>query len=497
MKKLLSLAVLAMSPFAFTQTDYSCVNSNHKATVGVTKKNIVLTLDNQKAITLQIDKVTTKNRTYKNGSNKVKISFNRGIKKLTYKTGFLSKITFKNCIKKRAEVPRVEPTTPIRPEFTEPDKLEDVTVVNPSKGKIFNKYGKLTKIKYKPVSSPSSFEYDVIYYIPEKLKGKKDLKTLVFLHGGGASTSTRAGSLSVIDMYAGDLVSIAEQLGVVLVLPSGSGINWGGHLLNYMRDLNQTLRNDLYLDPNGIALSGHSMGGMGITRSGYWLTDDYAFFLPIAAGMVEKNQTEKNLLTFFNMKYHHMQGLSDHFGVFISRCRNQVKNIKALEQKYNKKTGFVMDFYNGSHNYPKKHLQNTLSKLFKESSRDLYQKELYGNLYHRKEVLTDRWSNGNEYYLAPRDRYFWLKATNFSLEKTVIAISAKVEENTINIKVEEGVKTLRVYLSNKMMDLSKEVSININGSNRFRNIPSLDQDMSAEVKRDAGYIFDGYIDIEL
>jgi len=138
-----------------------------------------------------------------------------------------------------------------------------------------------------------------------------------------------------------------------------------------------------------------------------------------------------------------------------------------------------------------------LKQLFKENKRDLYQTELHGKLYYRKEVLNDQWSNGNEYYLAPRDRYFWIKAINFSEEKKVIAVNTKITGNIVNINIEAGVKTLRVYLSNKMMDLSSEVEININGRNKFKNIPSLGQDMSAELKRDAGYIFDGYIDLEL
>jgi hypothetical protein len=268
-------------------------------------------------------------------------------------------------------------------------------------------------------------------------------------------------------------------------------------MFNYLRDLNQTLRNDLHLDANKIGLTGHSMGGMGITRAGHWLTDDYAFFLPVAAGMDEKHQTQKNLLPYFNTKYYHLQGLKDHFAVFVSRCKKQKAAIESLERKLGKKSGFVMDFYNGSHNYPRAQYQNIIGKLFKENSRDLYQKELAGMFYFRDEVYTDQWSNGNKLYQAPRDRYFWLKATEFSKEKTVVEVKAKINSNTIRINITPGVETLRVYLSSQNLDLSKPVEVSVNGAVKFKGMAPSGQDMSAELKRDAGFIFDGYVDLAL
>ncbi len=44
--------------------------------------------------------------------------------------------------------------------------------------KTFTKYGSLEKVQYRPVNSPIEFKYDVFYYVPSKLKGKKNLKTL-------------------------------------------------------------------------------------------------------------------------------------------------------------------------------------------------------------------------------------------------------------------------------------------------------------------------------
>ncbi len=367
-----------------------------------------------------------------------------------------------------------------------------------SKFNTFREFGSIQHIRYVPVNSPLDFEYDVLYYIPESLRNQDNLKTIVFLHGGGSSTMTREGSLNVARMYINDLKSVADSLGVVLIAPSGSAINWGGHMISYLKDLAQTVRTDLPADPNRIALTGHSMGGMGITRSAHWFADEFSFFMPVAAGMDERHQTERHLRPYFNMTYYHYQGLNDHFQTFITRCNAQQRNIDALEAQYGKESKFTLEFHNGSHNYPKAAYQARLGRLLNDNPRDLYQKELHGMLYYRHEVRNDQWSNGNEYFLGPRDRYFWLKGQEFAQELKVALVDTSIEGNQINIQIEEGVvKTLRVYISKKMVDLANPIKIVVNGKIKFEEMADLNADMSFERSRDSGFIFESFVDIDV
>lgn len=361
----------------------------------------------------------------------------------------------------------------------------------------FKKFGSVEEVKYRPVNSPLAFQYDVIYYIPAKLIGKKNLKTLVFLHGGGASTSDRAGSMRVARMYFRDMKKLADELGVVMVAPSGSGLNWGGHMLAYLEDLVETLKADLDVDPNGIGLTGHSMGGMGITRSYQWLTDEFAFFMPVAAGMDVKHFKEEYLATIFNTTYYHLQGLNDHFRIFVERVKLQDIEMLALESKYGEKSGWTKEFYNGSHNYPYSLYKQRLSTLLKTKKRNLFQKKLRGVLYYRNETLTTQWSNGVEFYLAPRERYFWVEGKEFAQEKKVVKFVASLDKNKIDINISEGIKTLRVYLSSKMIDLKKTISVNVNGKEYFNNMADMTVDMSTYREQDPGFTFESYIDIEL
>src|SRR5690606_33615734 len=154
-----------------------------------------------------------------------------------------------------------------------------VSFTLPSWALELTQYGNISSEQWAPANYPQDFKYDVLYYQPQSLKGKKNSKVLVFLHGGGASTVTRAGALSVSSSYISNLKSIADNLGFTLIVPSSSSLNWGGHTRVMLEALARELKQDKRFDAKRIGLSGHSMGGMGITRNFFWLADDFAFFL--------------------------------------------------------------------------------------------------------------------------------------------------------------------------------------------------------------------------
>ena len=361
---------------------------------------------------------------------------------------------------------------------------------------LFGKYGSVTHVMFRPVGSPLDFKYDVLYYIPESLKGKKNLKTLIFLHGGGSSTQTRSGSLNVARSYMNNLKDVADSLGVVLVAPSGSSINWGGHIHSYLRSLTRRLRVELPIDPNKIALSGHSMGGMGITRNAHWFADDYAFFMPTAAGMAERHQTERHLRTYFNLKYYHLQGRYDHFQSFITLCNKQKAKLEELEEQYGRLSGFTLDFYNGGHNYPKQYYESLLKSQFDLLTRDLFQKELFGMFYGVDKTHPDG-HTGIEFYIGPRSSYYWLEAIEYEEEKKVSEFTAKITDNLITIDIQEGVKALRVYLSKKMIDFSLPLKVIVNDEVLFDGKVDKIDGMSTMFKKLIGEQFDSYIDLKL
>ena len=199
----------------------------------------------------------------------------------------------------------------------------------------FDTLGAIDSFSWAPARYENDFRYDVFYYIPASLQNKSQVGALIFNHGGGSSTMTREGSIRAVGLYINDLKRMADELGIVVVLPSANGLNWGGHTRGLLRDLGRMMRKELDIDVNRLGVSGHSMGGMGITRNYLWGADEFAFYLPMAAGMDVNHQTEQHLNKVFNIPYVHLQGLGDHFDIFITRCEEQKKRTRDLEIKYN------------------------------------------------------------------------------------------------------------------------------------------------------------------
>jgi hypothetical protein len=361
----------------------------------------------------------------------------------------------------------------------------------------FNTIGSVASFSWAPERYQNEFRYDIFYYIPESIKEEKNVPALIFNHGGGSSTMNREGSIRAVNLYIKDLKRLADELKMIVVLPSANGLNWGGHTRGLVRDLARLVRKDLEVDVNRMGLSGHSMGGMGITRSYLWVADEFSFFLPMAAGMDVNHQTEEHLNKVFNVPYIHLQGKADHFEIFITRCEEQLRRTKELELKYNQFSMFDMIFYEGSHNYNYELFKSKVNRMMGAFPRDLFQKELWGSLHTVKSVNTE---NGIAYDYDSEARYFWVEAreTDLSVAER-IDFHAKIEGQKIFIDLKEIPKqsrVLRLYLSSKMMDLSQTIEVYLNGSLMETRIPRQVTNLISD-PHDPGFVFDDFIDIKI
>jgi hypothetical protein len=361
----------------------------------------------------------------------------------------------------------------------------------------FNTIGSVASFSWAPSRYQNDFRYDIFYYIPESIKEESNIPAIIFNHGGGSSTMTREGSIKAVNLYIKDLQRLADELKIIVVLPSANGLNWGGHTRGLMRDLARLMRKDLDVDVNRIGLSGHSMGGMGITRSYLWVADEFSFFMPMSAGMDVNHQTEEHLNKVFNTPYIHLQGRADHFEIFITRCEEQLRRTKELEIKYNQFSMFDMIFYEGNHNYNYELFKSKVSRMMGAFPRDLYQKELWGSLHTVQSVNTE---NGIAYDYDSESRYFWIEAreTDLSIAER-IDFHAKIIDQKILIDLKELPKqsrALRVYLSSKMMDLSQPIEIYLNGSLIETRTPREFTEMMKD-PHDTGFVFEDFLDIKI
>jgi hypothetical protein len=361
----------------------------------------------------------------------------------------------------------------------------------------FDTVGSVDSFQWAPERYENAFKYDIFYYIPKSLKKSEKVGSLIFTHGGGSSTMDRAGSINAVKMYMPDLKRMADELGIIVVLPSANGLNWGGHTRGLMKELARLMRKELNVDVDRMGVSGHSMGGMGITRNYLWTADEFAFFLPMAAGMDVNHQTEQHLNKVFNVPYVHLQGRNDHFEVFITRCEEQLKRTKDLEVQYATPSKLEITFYNGSHNYDYALFKSNLSRLITKAPRNLYQKTLYGSLHTVKSKNVE---NNITYDYESEARYFWVEATNTDLTKPErIDFKAQVVGNNIEIDLPVSpvqTKGLKIYLHSSMVDLNQKVEVLINGKLVSTREPAAGilRNMDAN---DPGFNFEATVDVTL
>lgn len=358
----------------------------------------------------------------------------------------------------------------------------------------FTETGAIKSFQWAPASYKSDFRYDIIYYIPESLKDSESAKTLIFMHGGGSSTMDRAGSLKTVNIYMKDMVKLADATKTIVVMPSANGLNWGGHTTGLIRSLNHLMRRELKVDHNNMGLGGHSMGGMGIGRSYQYLADEFAYFLPTAAGIDPKNQTEANITKFYNTPYVHLQGLHDHLKDFVVWCRALEERNMEAEVKFGAKSKLEVIYYNGPHNYDFNLLKNTLIRL-QENPRNLYQTKLFGALYYNDNFYTE---NNITFHQGSTSRYFWVEMLEASgTERERLDFQLEVKNNVIFLNLlsePKVIKKIRLHLSKKIFSSNKQVEVILN--NKLVGKKML-QEYSYVDLIDRAYEFDDYIDVEL
>ncbi len=244
------------------------------------------------------------------------------------------------------------------------------------------------------------------------------------------------------------------------------------------------------------------MGGMGIVRYYSYLTDQFAFFMPMAAGMdLSKStpeQAEWQVNKVFNVSYLHIQGLQDKFTEFVPRCKEQLALTESLEAKYGLKSKLKMLFMGADHDLPLEALKLYAAKNYREVSRNLYQKELWGTIR-----INDEWVEDNKklYHLGSVPRYFWVEAIDFDRSHPEdFNFHAKVSDNAVQIdfpQMPSYTRTLRVYLHSSMVNLNKPVSIFVNQVKVAVRNPSKPHRLRSFDSTDPAFKFDDFVDLAI
>lgn len=353
--------------------------------------------------------------------------------------------------------PAATPVTPTKP-VTPSVELAPVQ----KQSTLFKKFGTVEKFEWVPTGYKKDFVYDIYYYIPTSIKDTKNSPALVFMHGGGESTLTRDGANKAVNIYVKEVVAAAEKYKFVAILPSSNGLNWGGHTQRMLSELATLLRAHLNFDTNRLGLSGHSMGGMGITRTFTRIINDYSFVNSISSAMSDANQIEDRLSKMYNIKYSHQLGTKDSFPVFITWSKLLEQNVKDMEWNHRKSSKFEMEWFEDGHVYGPAQTKK-LESLFKVK-RDIFQNELFGEIYFDSKSYME---NKIGYTVIGTHRYLWVENIPVSVTD-FFNFEVKAAKNRIDFNFYKDIdgytvypksKKFKIYLSEKMFDLTQDISI--------------------------------------
>lgn len=357
----------------------------------------------------------------------------------------------------------------------------------------FTKIGDIAEFDYVPSSYSNT--HAILYYIPKSLEAdiaahKANVAPVVMImHGGGNKTNTYELSKKTALIYVKSFRKFAEQNKVILIAPSSS-LGWSAHAATFlMREITALARRDLNVSGDEFYLFGHSMGGMGITRSASNMGDEFAGFLPTASGMVGAGRTEANLRPYLNMKVTHINGkLDTEFPSFEPDLLATEEAMKDLAAKENMPLNYKALIHPAGHDFDPTLTFSELLKLMKEK-RDLYQPRLFS--YMGRGVLPNNAANPIHNFVYQHS--YWAKAIQIeNIGKTVYThwnYVVNSKDNAIeitNFSGAEYLKRLKLFISSKLLDFSRPIKVIVEGRQVLETKLSPNPEKTIDIIRERG-----------
>jgi|GEM_PF-5676318 len=349
-------------------------------------------------------------------------------------------------------------------------------------------YGIVRRVSFTPGDYP--VRHSVLYYVPKSAQGKKNLKALVIMHGGGEHTRTEDTAASVTMIYLSyflRMTDFAERNSLVLMAPV-SPEGWNVNTQMMREEALEKMLAELPVNPEKVYLFGHSMGGMGMTRDIWDEADRYAGFIINSAAMPDYSRNSFQLYAYLNAPIVHLQGLHDHFKEFVPNTKKERDAISALALSEGVPLLYRATFYDGNHQIDKDLLFSNLNAMFRKS-RNIPQRKIFSVLGYR---YPDKNTIGHAY-----EGTFWLQARDFAKAPAQsFRLLAKAEINAMNnitVTISNYARqfgTLRIYLSKRMVATYMPVRVMVNGVVFSRSAV-----MGPVVYHHTR--FDGYVDVPL
>ncbi|MBA2406323.1 MAG: hypothetical protein H0V66_16215 [Bdellovibrionales bacterium] len=392
--------------------------------------------------------------------------------------------------------------------------------------KVFKVQG--AKVITKLTTSNYVATHDLLYYIPKSVDLKKPTTIVFYLHGGNSNMTQERATDTADTIFWGTadgplsrkdgIRPIADKLGFIVVMPTTTK-GWNDQTPYYLRDVLKIVRAELNPHPEKIFLAGHSMGAMGITRALNRLADEFAMFLPISGGFQPHMKSLDQVGPFFNTKVWVTVGQVDfeNFKLWNEAFEVFIKDKHVSDYfKASALADWTYELHPESHNPNIPLMSERFTKFFSETSRNLYQPELFGALYSSK---------GSATYIKDPDqrRYFWMEALAFrdlDVNETGVGINFRLysKNNKIELMIDRPItmkydyrphlKDVRFHLSEKLFNLDQPIEVVlltqrgslVERSELFKGVVKRNTSASEEYQKssgDRGYKFEAFLDVTL
>ena len=280
---------------------------------------------------------------------------------------------------------------------------------------------------------------------------------LIGMHGGGVGSGDAHGSAGAMD-------SAAKELGWLAIFPeviekTERGWTDSGTEEWVMQLIDMAIVT-YDIDPNHVYLSGHSMGGYGSWTLGAHHADRVAALAPSAGAPTPVYDYEGNLIEIQSGVVANLRNTP--MVVFQSTDDPRVPpdaNQAAVKEvaKFKKRFGGYADFTywevtDRQHGYPKGGMLALLNKI-KDFKRDVHQTHIV-------------WQPTLDW----KTQFFWLYWPK-PVANVIIEAEFNKTTNTFVITSDAALTGLEILLSQQMVDFSREVIVEFNGSEVARKLP--------------------------
>ena len=342
-----------------------------------------------------------------------------------------------------------------------------------------------------------NYETQYFLYVPTSYDPNRATPLLLVGHGGNGNMPHKQARMAA---YIGleDWLAIAEEKGWILAAPLTLR-GWGVIGYAVLFSLLSKLQRQFFVDSDRIFLTGHSMGGHLSWRSAMHLADRFAAISPMSGGY---DYVAKGMMPLLNLVPGYATfgerepyGIAEANRTMIAWLREHPEIDWQIVEK------------RGGHEIFKDELPK-IADFMEARPRDLYRSALtvLG-------LAKDRWDQPNK----PWDRkYRWDKQQAIwrsyfhwiqlfdepELAKGAFQeLAAQIDrtENAIRLQV-QNVNRLRVYLHPKMLDISSEIKLYINGELYWQGLPTRRTELLLQNLRrldDWGRAYPTALDIDL